>query len=72
MSNPVIKQSVVNRLLIVDDQQEIISALERLLKKRFHCRFASNADDAWSIIRTKGIHVVPSDIQTPGVDGTTF
>ncbi|MDM8538294.1 response regulator, partial [Desulfobacterales bacterium HSG17] len=58
------------QLLIVDDEQKIISALKRVLRKEsFECFFAMSGEDALSIIKNNEIHVILSDLDMPGMDG---
>ena len=58
------------RLLIVDDEQKIINALKRILRKEsFECFFAMNGKEALSIIENNEIHVILSDLDMPGMDG---
>ena len=58
------------KLLIVDDEQKIISALKRVLRKEnFECVFAMGGEEALSIIENNEIHVILSDLDMPGMDG---
>ena len=58
------------KLLIVDDEQKIISALKRVLRKEsFECFFAMSGEEALSIIENNEIHVILSDLDMPGMDG---
>ncbi len=58
------------KLLIVDDEQKIISALKRLLRKEsFECFFAMGGKEALSIVENNEIHVILSDLDMPGMDG---
>jgi signal transduction histidine kinase len=61
------------KLLIVDDEQKIISALKRVLRKEnFECFFAMSGEEALSIIKNNEIHVILSDLDMPVMDGITL
>lgn len=60
-------------LLIVDDNEQVLRSLSRLLRKEaFTCYLASDVAQAFSLIRERDIHVVLSDIKMPGTDGLKF
>ena len=59
-----------SQLLIVDDEEKIINALKRVLRKEsFKCFFALSGKEALSIIDNNEIHVILSDLDMPGMDG---
>ena len=57
-------------LLVVEDNVDMLTALEELLSKHYHVFTASNGVDALGVIREHpGIQFVVSDISMPGMDG---
>ena len=57
-------------VLIVDDDPDVLSMLERLLKKLEYNPFvAQNGEEALQIIETNKIDVVVSDLVMPEMDG---
>ena len=57
-------------VLIVDDDQDVLTMLERLLEKlEYHPYVAQNGEQALSIIDTHKIDVVVSDLVMPEMDG---
>lgn len=70
-----------NEVLIVDDNESLLTALNRLLNAYFEERdinnynilTATSADDAVSILKKDtSISIVISDIMMPGMDGLDF
>jgi DNA-binding NtrC family response regulator len=57
-------------ILVVDDDQSIATAFERVLQHEGHtCTVASNADDALRLVGELDPDLVVMDIRMPGVDG---
>ncbi len=59
-------------LLIVDDQQEILNALQRLFKKDYRVFTAESGQQALGIMQKNEISVILCDQRMPGMDGVTF
>ena len=60
-------------VLLVDDQPPVLEALRRQLSTRMDVETASNGLDALALIEDfEPFAVVISDIDMPGMDGTTF
>lgn len=60
-------------LLLVDDEENILRALVRLLRRDGYRIFtATSAAAAFEILAVHDIHVVLSDQRMPGMDGTEF
>jgi len=59
------------RVLIVDDEQNILSSLRRLFRREhYDLVTASHAQEALRIMEEKPAHVVISDYRMPGMTGT--
>lgn len=58
-------------VLIVDDDRDMLSMLERLIHKKLRCevRTATSGEDAWQIITDWRPDMVLTDIKMPGMDG---
>lgn len=62
-----------NRLLLVDDEERILSSLKRLLQKEGYEIFtASSGAQGLEIVQRETIGVVVSDLMMPGMDGIEF
>jgi response regulator RpfG family c-di-GMP phosphodiesterase len=60
-------------VLCVDDEQNILNALKRLLRKDgYHLLTASSGDEGLRILQQNDVHVVISDQRMPGMSGTEF
>lgn len=62
----------MNRILLVDDEEEILQSLSSLLREEYTVYTATNGDDGFQIIQTEEIHVVIADQRMPGISGTEF
>jgi HD-like signal output (HDOD) protein len=63
------------RLLLVDDERNILDGLQRLLRPLRHewnVRAASSARDALAMLDTEPADVIISDMRMPEMDGATF
>ncbi|MBW1722857.1 MAG: response regulator [Deltaproteobacteria bacterium] len=62
-----------NAVLIVDDEENILGALRRLLRKEPYKVFtASSGEEGLNRIREERVQVVVSDQRMPGMSGTEF
>ncbi len=60
-------------VLVVDDDGNLLSGLQRSLGKKFHILTEESAEKGLLAIRKSGpIHVVVSDLKMPGMDGIDF
>ena len=60
-------------VLFVDDEQNILSALKRLLlDETYELHFASSGEEALAFLETTKVKVIISDMRMPGMDGVTF
>ncbi|HVF91949.1 MAG TPA: response regulator, partial [Blastocatellia bacterium] len=57
------------RILIIDDEEAILSVLYSLLSDRYECRTATSAVEALEYLREKSYDLVLSDIMMPGMSG---
>lgn len=58
-----------SRILIVEDNIELLRLMKRLLQHRYHVLTASNGREALQIIQTKKLDIVVSDVMMPEMDG---
>jgi len=66
-------EQVRSRILLVDDEVNVLEGLRRHLRAHFDVTIATGARDALEQVRSKGPYeVVVSDLQMPGVDGVTL
>jgi DNA-binding NtrC family response regulator len=62
-----------NRILIAEDEENILNLLERLLKKNGYVTYAAkNGKEALEIAKSKEIDIVITDIRMPEMDGITL
>ncbi|HEU4388306.1 MAG TPA: response regulator, partial [Blastocatellia bacterium] len=57
------------RILIIDDEPNILSVLHSLLCETYECRTATSAVEALEYLRQESYDVVLSDIMMPGMSG---
>lgn len=56
-------------ILLVDDDEEILDFLERILRAKYTVLKAENGEDALKILTAEPVQLVVSDIMMPGIDG---
>ncbi|MDD2619937.1 MAG: response regulator [Syntrophomonadaceae bacterium] len=62
-----------NKILLVDDDPDILSAYRRNLHKKFHLFSAQSADEGLKILKESGpFSAIVSDYRMPGMDGIQF
>ncbi len=62
-----------NRILFVDDENQILHALRRaLIDEGFEMHFAASGAEALAILETKEMAVIVADMRMPGMDGLTL
>lgn len=60
------------QILLIDDDDEILDFLERILAPSYNIQKALNGKDALDIISNETIQLIISDIMMPKMDGFTF
>lgn len=61
------------RVLLVDDDETLLTALRRRLQDHFDVRLATSARDALALMHTQGpFGVIVTDMTMPGMDGATL
>lgn len=60
------------KLLIVDDEVNLIKVLKVNLSHKYHVLSSLNGNEAWEIIQKQNIDVILSDLKLPGMDGITL
>ncbi len=58
------------KILLVDDEVNVLDAIQRQLRNRFDIKTAQSGDEALEILRTSGpFSIIVSDMRMPGMDG---
>jgi len=60
------------KILIVDDEQNILDAFRRTIPKNYHVEYCNDPIKALEMVDTGEYQVVFSDISMPGMDGIKF
>ena len=60
------------RLLVIDDNAEVLKLMRLLLNEEFDLDFASSGEAALVMLRDKAPDLVLSDVMMPGMDGQTL
>lgn len=56
-------------LLLVEDNEDLLALMVRLLEREYRVHTAANGQDALSIIKDYDIHLIVSDVMMPVMDG---
>jgi signal transduction histidine kinase len=59
-------------LLIIDDEEEILKALQRQFRREYNVHLAANAERGYQIMTQHPIQVIISDQRMPGITGAEF
>lgn len=59
-------------ILLVDDEEEILDFLERILDDKYDIQKAENAKDALEILNNEPIQLIIADVMMPEMDGFEF
>ena len=57
------------KILLVDDEEEILEFLERVLRIRYTILKAENGQEALNILATEAVQLIVSDVMMPVMDG---
>ncbi|AGF77862.1 CheY-like receiver and HD-GYP domain-containing response regulator [Desulfocapsa sulfexigens DSM 10523] len=61
---------MTEKILLVDDELNILQSMQRQLRKRFEIMIAESGDEALATLQNKGpFAVIVSDMRMPGMDG---
>ena len=60
------------KLLILDDEPEVLKALERLLRNHFELHLFDNAQEALVFLKETHCHLILSDMKLPNMNGAEF
>ncbi len=70
---PTNKIETPNTLLLIDDEENILRALKRTLRKdNYNILTCTNAQQAFELLAVNNVHVIISDQRMPGMTGTEF
>lgn len=72
LASTVAEEQGRGRLLIVDDEEEILRALYRQFRRDYEVFTARSAAEGFQIMMQTPIHVIISDQRMPGMDGSEF
>ncbi len=61
---------MTEKILLVDDEPNVLQSMQRQLRKRFKVMTAESGDEALAVLKSKGpFAVIVSDMRMPGMDG---
>ncbi len=64
---------MIDKILCVDDEQNVLDGYNRLLRREFQIDTASGGEQALKLIQEKGPYaVIVTDMRMPGMDGVQF
>jgi signal transduction histidine kinase/ligand-binding sensor domain-containing protein/DNA-binding response OmpR family regulator len=66
------QQSGTDKILVVDDDEEILAYLYAELSSCYKVRTCNNGNDAWHIVMAEKPQLIISDVIMPGMDGYTL
>ncbi|ASU37476.1 response regulator [Herbaspirillum sp. meg3] len=73
MSEETISETFRRRLLLVDDEVNILSALKRLLRQdKYEITTANNGQEALNMLENNPVDVIVTDQRMPGMTGVEF
>ena len=68
----IINEAPVLTLLLLDDEQDILNALKRLLRKDYAIVTYNNGEDALAYLEENNVDMIMSDMRMPAMDGAEF
>lgn len=72
MTEEVVSDQPLLRLLLLDDEQDILNALKRLLRKDYDITTFTEGGEALKYIAENSIDIIMSDMRMPAMDGAEF
>ena len=57
------------RLLLVEDNEELLYLMERILSRRYHVIMAKNGIEAFELMKDNEVDIIVSDVMMPEMDG---
>ena len=72
ITNASINEPQLLSLLLLDDEQDILNALKRLLRKEYDIVTFTNGHDALKYLSENPIDIIMSDMRMPEIDGADF
>lgn len=61
------------KVLFVDDEENILTSLKRLMRKHpMQCFFANSGEEGLAILKNEEVDVIISDMRMPNMDGAEF
>ena len=67
--NEVVEENDTNKLLIVEDNPELLMLMQQLLKSYYRVYIAQNGTEALKIVHQKSLDLIISDVMMPEMDG---
>ena len=67
--NEVVEENDTNKLLIVEDNPELLMLMQQLLKSYYRVYIAQNGNEALKIVHQKSLDLIISDVMMPEMDG---
>jgi len=68
----VVDEAPILTLLLLDDEQDILNALKRLLRKEYAIVTFTNGHDALAYLNENDVDIIMSDMRMPEMDGAEF
>lgn len=59
-------------ILIIDDEEDILDFLQRILKSRYHILRSESGKEAIEIVKNEAVQLIISDVMMPEMDGFQF
>lgn len=56
-------------LLLVEDNEELLYLMERILSRRYHVMMAKNGVEALELMKDNEVDIIVSDVMMPEMDG---
>ena len=66
------QEQTKGKILVIDDEVEILRALKRQFRRRYEVHVAASAEEGHQIMAAHEIQVIISDQRMPGMSGTEF